>query len=72
MAGLDDYSILQPEQLVGSRLGGTHDSINVQNLSLVGFTCMSSQDKSHATKEHLARHDPRKIQVSGGTLTHAT
>jgi hypothetical protein len=34
MAGLDDYSILQPEHLVKSRLGGTHDSINVQNLSI--------------------------------------
>jgi hypothetical protein len=29
MAGLDDYNILQPGHLVGSRLGGTHDSINV-------------------------------------------
>jgi hypothetical protein len=29
MAGLDDCSILQPRHLVESRLGGTHDSINV-------------------------------------------
>jgi hypothetical protein len=29
MAELDDYNILQPEHLVGSRLGGMHDSFNV-------------------------------------------
>jgi hypothetical protein len=34
MVGLDDYSILQLVHLVGSRLGGTHDSISVQNLSI--------------------------------------
>jgi hypothetical protein len=34
MAGLDDYSILQPGHLVGSRLGGTHDSFSVQNLNI--------------------------------------
>jgi hypothetical protein len=33
LAGLDDCSILQVEHLVKSRLGGTHDSISVQNLS---------------------------------------
>jgi hypothetical protein len=34
MGGLDDCNILQPEHLVGSRLGGAHDSINVQNLNI--------------------------------------
>jgi hypothetical protein len=34
MAGLDDCNILQPRNLVGRRLGGTHDSISVQNLSI--------------------------------------
>jgi hypothetical protein len=34
MAGLDDCTILQPGQLVRSRLGGTHDSISVQNFSI--------------------------------------
>jgi hypothetical protein len=29
MAGLDDGSILQPEHLVRSRLGGTHDLISI-------------------------------------------
>jgi hypothetical protein len=57
MAGLDDCSILQPGQLVGRKLGETHDSISIQNLSLHGFTCTSSQDMSCATKEHLARYD---------------
>jgi hypothetical protein len=31
MARLDDYIILQPGHLVGSRLGGTHDSFSVWN-----------------------------------------
>jgi hypothetical protein len=34
MAGLDDCNILQPGHLVRSRLGGTYDSINIQNLSI--------------------------------------
>jgi hypothetical protein len=34
MAGLDDYNTLQPGHLVRSKLGGTHDSISVQNLSI--------------------------------------
>jgi hypothetical protein len=57
MAGLADRNILQPGYLVGSRLGGTHDSISVRNLSSHSFACTSSQAMSHATKEHLARHD---------------
>jgi hypothetical protein len=63
----DDCSILQLGYLVGSRLGGTHDSISVQNLSSHGFTCTSSEAMSHATKEHLARHDLRQTRVSRGT-----
>jgi hypothetical protein len=35
MVGLNDCIILQPGHLVGSRLGGTHDSISVQNLSIL-------------------------------------
>jgi hypothetical protein len=54
MAKLDDCNILQPEYLIESRLGGMHDSISVQNLSSHGFTWMSSQAMSRATKEHLA------------------
>jgi hypothetical protein len=46
MAGLDDCNILQPRHLVGNGLGGTHDSISVQNLTLYSFTCMSSQAMS--------------------------
>jgi hypothetical protein len=34
MAGLDDYNILQPGHLVRSRLGGMHDLISIQNLSI--------------------------------------
>jgi hypothetical protein len=67
MTGLDDCSILQPRHLVGSRLGGMHDSIIIQNLSSHGFACTSSQAMSHVTKEHLARHDLRQTQVSRGT-----
>jgi hypothetical protein len=68
MDGLDDCSILQPGHLVGSRLGGTHDSINVQNLRSHGFACTSSQAMSCATKEHLVWHDMRQTWV----CTHAT
>jgi hypothetical protein len=34
MARLDDCSILQPGYLVRSRLGGTHDLISIQKLSI--------------------------------------
>jgi hypothetical protein len=54
MAGLDDYSILQPRHLVENRLGGMHDSISVQNLKSHDFTWTSSQGTSRVTKEHLA------------------
>jgi hypothetical protein len=54
MDELDDYRILQPRYLVGNRLEGTHDSINIQKLKSHGFTCTSSQATSRATKEHLA------------------
>jgi hypothetical protein len=67
MAGLDVYSILQLGHLVRNRLGGTHDSISVQNLISHSFTCMSSQTMCRGTKEHLACDDMRKVQVSGGT-----
>jgi hypothetical protein len=60
MARLDDCSILQPGHLVKNRLGGTHDSISVQNLRSHGFACTSSQAMSHATKEHLAWCDMRE------------
>jgi hypothetical protein len=72
MAGLDDCSILHPKHLVRSRLGGTHDSISVQNLISHNFTCGSNQAMSHVTKEHLAWHDLRKIWVSGGIRYPAT
>jgi hypothetical protein len=61
MARLDDCIILHPKYLVISRLGGTHDSITIQNLSSQGFACMSSEAMSHVTKEHLARCDLRQI-----------
>jgi hypothetical protein len=67
MAGLDDCSILQPGHLFESNLGGTHDLISIQNLSSHGFACLSNWATSHATKEHLARHDLRQTRVSGGT-----
>jgi hypothetical protein len=67
MARIDDCNILQSGHLVGNGLGGTHDSISIQNLRSHSFTCRSSQTMCHATKEHLACHDLRKIWVSGGT-----
>jgi hypothetical protein len=67
MAGLDNYSILQPRHLVKNKLGGTHDSIIVQNLRSHGFACTSSQAMSRVTKEHLAWRDLRETRVSGGT-----
>jgi hypothetical protein len=67
MAGLDECSILQPGHLVGSKLRGTHDLINIQNLSLYGFACTSSQAISCATKEHFVQCDLRQTRVSKGT-----
>jgi hypothetical protein len=60
MAGLDDCSILQPGYLVKNRLGGMHDSISAQNIRSHCFACMSSEDMSRTTKEHLAWHDLRE------------
>jgi hypothetical protein len=67
MVRLDDCSILQAGHLVGNRLGGTHDSISVQNLKLHSFTRRSSQVMCRVTKEHLACRDLRKSRVSRGT-----
>jgi hypothetical protein len=67
MDGLDDCSILQPGHLVRNRLGGMHDSINVQNLRSHFFACMSSQAMSRMTKGHLAWRDLRDTRVFGGT-----
>jgi hypothetical protein len=67
MARLDDYNILQPEQLVENRLGGTHDSINVHNLRLHSFACGSSHVMCRAIKEHLTCGNLRKIRVSRAT-----
>jgi hypothetical protein len=67
MAGLDDCSILQRGHLVRNRLGGTYDSISVQNLISHSFACGSSQAMSRAIKEHLAWHDLRQNRVSEGT-----
>jgi hypothetical protein len=44
MAGLDECNILQPGHLVWSRLGGTHDSFIVWNISisqLCMFKCLA-------------------------------
>jgi hypothetical protein len=55
MAGLDDCSILQPGHLVGSRLGGTHDSFSIQNLSISWLRMFKSQVMCRVTNEHLAQ-----------------
>jgi hypothetical protein len=60
MARLKDCNILQPRHLVKNRLGGMHDSINVQNFRSDGFACTSSQTMSCTIKEHLAWCDLRK------------
>jgi hypothetical protein len=67
MAGLDDCNILQLRHLVRNRLGGTHDSISVQNLRAHSFTCRSSHAMCHTTKEHLTCRDLRKNWVFRGT-----
>jgi hypothetical protein len=67
MAGLDDCNILQAIHLVKNRLGGTHDSISVQNIRSHNFTCKNSHVVCYTTKEHLACRNLRKIRVSGGT-----
>jgi hypothetical protein len=63
MAGLDDCSILQPGYLVKNRMGGMHDSISAQNIRSHSFACMSSEDMSRTTKEHLAWHDLRALSL---------
>jgi hypothetical protein len=34
MDRIDDCNILQPRHLAGNRMGGTHDSVSVENLSI--------------------------------------
>jgi hypothetical protein len=60
MARLDDCNILQHGHLVGSRMGVTHDLINIQNLRSLSFACMNSLAMSCATKEHLDWCDLRQ------------
>jgi hypothetical protein len=67
MAGLDDYSILQPKHFVKNRLGGTHYLISIQNLISHSFACRSSQAMCYVIKEHLAYHGLRQTRVSKGT-----
>jgi hypothetical protein len=67
MVGLDDCSILQPRHLVGSRLGGTHESFNIQNLSISWLRMFKSQAMWRATNEHLAQLDLRETRVSKRT-----
>jgi hypothetical protein len=67
MTELDNCNILQPEHLVGSRLGGTRDLFSVQNISISLLRMFKSQDMCRATNEHLARLDPREIRVSRRT-----
>jgi hypothetical protein len=54
MIGLDDCSILQPEHLVRSRLGETHDSFSVQNLNISWLLMFNYQAMCHVTDRHLA------------------
>jgi hypothetical protein len=60
MAGLDNGSILQPGHLVGSRLGGMHDSFNIQNLSFSWLHMFKCQTMCCMTDRHLARLDLRE------------
>jgi hypothetical protein len=70
MAGLDDYSILQPRHLVESRLGGMHDSLSVQNLSISRLRMFKCQAMCRMTNVLLAQLDLRETQVSRRTRYH--
>jgi hypothetical protein len=67
MAGLDDCNILQFKYFVRSRLGGMHDSINIQNLSISRFRMFKCQAMCRSTDRHLAWLDVRETQVSRRT-----
>jgi hypothetical protein len=69
MVGLDDSNILQPGHLVENRLGGTYDSISIQNLRSNSFACKISQPMCRVTKEHLACRDLRKSEYLEGLST---
>jgi hypothetical protein len=67
MVGLDDCNILQPGHLVGSKLGGTHDSFNIQNLNISHLYMFKCEAMCRATNEHLAQLDLRETRVSRKT-----
>jgi hypothetical protein len=67
MAGLDNYSILQPWHLVGSRLGGMRDLVSVRNLSISRLRLFKCQAMCRATNGHLAWLDLRETRVSRRT-----
>jgi hypothetical protein len=60
MAGLDDCNFLQPGHLVESRLGGTHDSFSVRNLSISRLRMFKCQAMCRVTNGHLAWLDLRE------------
>jgi hypothetical protein len=51
MVGLEDCSILQPRHLVRSRLGGTHDSFSILNLSISWLRMFKCQAMCRATND---------------------
>jgi hypothetical protein len=52
MVGLDDNNILQLGHLVGSRLGGMHDSISIHNLSISRLRI--DKESVHETRDQRA------------------
>jgi hypothetical protein len=58
--GLDDYIILEPEHLVGSRLGGMHDSSSIQNLIISRLRMFKCQTMCRATDRYFAQIDLRE------------
>jgi hypothetical protein len=54
MDRLDECNILWLGHLVGSRLRGMHDSINIQNLSISRLRMFKSQAMFRMINEHLA------------------
>jgi hypothetical protein len=63
MVELDDSSILQLENIIGSNLSRAHDLFSVRKLSILRLHMFKCQAMCHMTNEHLARLDLSETQV---------
>jgi hypothetical protein len=70
MGSIDDCSILQPKHLVRSKLGWTHDSFSIWNLSIPWLRMFKCQTMCRATDRQLAQLNLRETRAYKRTRYH--